>query len=151
MPSALGVSPASTSIAAPTLPFCAGNEDQQALWSSKTKTWVCRSIPKCSGPDQALRYDGSMWKCETIGGLLVGYASATYWPVSGKLVGVSTCDAGKSWGAGECKENAQTKYASLACKPATLAVELSTPATDLGGNPLTERRVFCYSRAIIAK
>ncbi len=144
-----------TTINIPELPWCTGaKEDNALLWDVKSKKWVCKALstllpPKCTGADQALRFDGSAWKCETVGGLLVAHA-VTFDDLNGK----NTCDAANTWGGATCTVTNNGMGAKLACPANTLKVEVGalnsyelmthdTNGIDKFG---AEYHVFCYSR-----
>ena len=149
---------ASTSVApSPILPHCGtGIEDKTLVWDGKNIKWKCAKIPvpmptppTCIGPDTALRFDGKVWKCETIGGLLVGHARGLLQLKTNKR----SCD--NVWGVATCKVNDDTTI-SLKCPTSTLPVETSalnsyiSTATDYDDFG-QEWHIYCYSRAIKVK
>ncbi len=139
------------------LPYCGTSKaDNILLWDKASKKWTCRALstlfpPKCDGPDQALRFDGTNWKCETIGGQLVAH-TATLDDLNGK----NTCDTKNTWGGATCTVDKSGMGAKLKCPPNTTEVsvdaldsyELMThdsAGTDKFG---AEHHLFCYSRSI---
>lgn len=143
------------SVSVSELPSCGGT-DSLLMWDSKAKKWACKSLlslmpPKCDGADQALRFDGTSWKCETIAGLLVAHAS-----VIGAVDGTKKCDTKNTWGGATCTVNAKEKTAVLTCPVNTIQVNTNALSgyamhetyTEFGG----DFHAFCYSRSIkIAK
>ncbi len=153
--------PANTSVnsmAVSELPYCGGtNADNVLLWDSKAKKWACKTLssflpPKCDGADQALRFDGTSWKCETIGGLLVAHSQIRRNMDTSKW----TCDTKNTWGGATCVTKSDGLTAELKCPANTLKVEsdalsgYSIPAKD-GAGVLkfgNEYHAYCYSRVI---
>ena len=146
------------------LPYCGGEKtDSVMLWDSKAKKWACKSIaalmpPKCDGADQALRFDGTGWKCEVVGGLIVGHTAA-YTNTKNK----KSCDQENTWGGATCtllekKSSMETYFVpDLKCPTGTLS--LSTWALS-GYETIPEKyslfgdawHMFCLSKPIkIAK
>lgn len=142
-----------------TLPTCGdSNEDAVLVWNKKMKKWSCRAVsslvlpPICTGADHVLRFDGTKWKCEVVGGLLVAH-TAFLQPVKGS----GSCDTSNTWGGATCTKQTNGTY-KLACPFGTLKVETSA----LSGYELAEKayssnfggewHAFCYSKPIkIAK
>jgi hypothetical protein len=124
-----------SSIKVSELPYCGGEKaDSVVLWDSKAKKWTCRSLaglmpPKCDGADQALRFDGTAWKCEVVGGLVVAHTASNTDTKNKK-----TCDDKNTWGGATCtlipkKSATETYYVpELKCPANTLS--LSTGGLD---------------------
>lgn len=139
------------------LPYCGSSKaDNLLFWDKSSKQWTCRTLatlfpPKCDGADQALRYDGTNWKCETIGGLLVAH-TATF----DDLYGKNTCDTKNTWGGATCTVDKSGMGAKLKCPPNTIEVavnalngyELMTHDSNGIDKFGAENHLFCYSRAI---
>lgn len=139
------------------LPNCGGSSEDKALvWDSKNAKWKCVKLtsliatpPTCTGFDTALRFDGKAWKCETIGGLLVGHARGLLELKTNKR----TCD--NVWGVATCTVNANATT-TLKCPATTLAVETSalnsyiSTATDYDDFG-QEWHIYCYSKTIKVK
>lgn len=115
---------------------------------------MCRALsallpPKCDGIDQALRFDGKAWKCETVGGLLVAHA-VTYDDLKGK----NTCSAENTWGGATCTVTSNGMGAKLTCPANTTKVEVGAlnsyaiKTSDWYDEFGAEYHVFCYSRPI---
>ncbi len=140
----------------PELPNCNNSkEDQTIVYDVKMKKWICKSIstlvtapPKCDGADQALRYDGKAWKCETVAGLLIGHSEATFYPTAEKKY---VCETGNTWGAGTCTLG-KTGYATLACSGNATKVFQIYAYEDMVGDEIFIEHAWCFSRPIkIAK
>ena len=139
------------------LPYCGTSKtDSIMLWDKAAKQWTCRALttllpPKCDGADQALRFDGTAWKCETIGGLLVAH-TATFDDLKGK----NTCDTKNTWGGATCAVTSNGMGATLKCPPNTIQVDTNAlnsyellPHGSVGIDKFGgEYHAFCYSRPI---
>lgn len=135
----------------PELPHCNNSkEDQTIIYDGKMKKWICKSVsslvtapPKCDGADQALRYDGKSWKCETVAGLLIGHSEATYYPTAAKYA----CETGNTWGVGTCTIG-KTGYATLGCSGGATKVTQIYLFHDMTGGEISIEHAWCFSRPI---
>jgi hypothetical protein len=141
------------------MPYCGGMKgDSMVIWDGTAKKWACKQLssllpPKCDGADQALRFDGTSWKCETIGGLLVAHAAAYQGVDTGKW----TCDTKSTWGGATCtSDGAANGKVVIKCPMNTVQIEAgglsgySIPAKE-GPGVLkfgSDYHVFCLSRVI---